>query len=100
MSHCALVGALRDTLSARLTDLGMDQLYRDIELPLCPVLAEMEQAGFLIDRGALARFGQVLADGIAQSEQAIYALAGEDTFNINSTQQLGISSSRSWACPR
>ena len=89
MSHCALVGALRDTLSARLTDLGMDQLYRDIELPLCPVLAEMEQAGFLIDRGALARFGQVLADGIAQSEQAIYALAGEDTFNINSTQQLG-----------
>ena len=39
--------------------------------------------------GALARFGQVLADGIAQSEQAIYALAGEDTFNINSTQQLG-----------
>ena len=45
--------------------------------------------GFLIDRGALARFGQVLADGIAQSEQAIYALAGEDTFNINSTQQLG-----------
>ena len=46
MSHCALIGALRDTLSARLTQLGMDQLYRDIELPLCPVLAEMEQAGF------------------------------------------------------
>ncbi len=89
MSHTALIGALRATLSQRLKDLGMWELYQTVELPLCPVLAEMEQEGFLIDRGALAQFGAELAEGIGQVEQTIYALAGEDTFNINSTQQLG-----------
>ena len=65
-----------------------------------PVLAEMEQAGFLIDRGALARFGQVLADGIAQSEQAIYALAERTPSTSTPPSSWAISSSRSWACPR
>ena len=55
MSHTALIGALRDTLTQRLKELGMWELYERVELPLCPVLAEMEQAGFRIDRRALAR---------------------------------------------
>ena len=89
MSHCSLIGALHDTLEARLRELNMWELYRDIELPLCFVLAEMEQEGFLIDRGALAEFGQMLSGRIEQVQSNIYTLAGEDTFNINSTQQLG-----------
>ena len=88
LSHCALVGALRDTLARRLEELGLDKLYREVELPLCPVLAEMEQAGVLVDRGALVRFGETLADGIHKVQATIYDLAGEE-FNINSTQQLG-----------
>ena len=89
MSHASLIGSLRETLTGRLRELGMWELYETIDLPLCGVLAEMEQEGFLIDRGALAEFGQMLSGRIAQVQQEIYTLAGEDTFNINSTQQLG-----------
>ena len=89
LSHCALIGALRETLSGRLRELGMWELYEQIDLPLCAVLAEMEGEGFLIDRGALGEFGQMLSQRIEQIQKEIYALAGEDTFNINSTQQLG-----------
>ena len=89
MSHCALIGALRETLTSRLQALGMWELYETIDLPLCAALAEMEQEGFLIDRGALAEFGQMLSGRIGEVQEEIYTLAGEDTFNINSTQQLG-----------
>lgn len=89
MSHCAWIGALRDVLEKRLRELGMWELYEKVDLPLCQVLAEMETEGFLIDRGALAEFGNMLSERIDQVQKTIYALAGEDTFNINSTQQLG-----------
>ena len=88
-SHASLIGSLRETLTGRLQELGMWELYETIDLPLCGVLAEMEQEGFLIDRGALAEFGQMLSGRIGEVQAEIYALAGEDTFNINSTQQLG-----------
>ena len=88
MSHTSLIEALHETLSQRLKELGMWELYQTVELPLCRVLAEMEVAGFLIDRKALAEFGEVLADGIQRLQESIYAHAGEP-FNINSTQQLG-----------
>ena len=87
-SHTALIGALRKTLSKRLEELGMDKLYYEIELPLCTVLAEMEQEGFLVDRGALVAFGEMLSQRIDKAQAAIFELAGEQ-FNINSTQQLG-----------
>lgn len=90
MSHCAWTGALRETLEKRLKKLGMWELYETVDLPLCPVLAGMETEGFLIDRGALVEFGEMLAGRIDQVQKTIYALAGEDTFNINSTQQLGV----------
>ena len=89
LSHCALIGALRDTLSQRLAELGMDKLYETVDLPLCTVLAEMEHEGFLVDRKALADFGEMLSGRIDQVQKQIYTLAGEDSFNINSTQQLG-----------
>ena len=88
MSHCALVGALAETLTQRLKELDMWELYQTVELPLCSVLAEMEVEGFLIDRKALTEFGQMLSGRIDQVQTDIYELAGE-TFNINSTQQLG-----------
>lgn len=88
LSHCALIGALREALAPKLEELGMHDLYYQIELPLCPVLAEMEHAGFLVDRKALAEFGGMLDGRIADNQARIYELAGEE-FNINSTQQLG-----------
>ncbi len=89
MRHCLLIDALREALTARLKELDMWTLYETVDLPLCQVLAEMETEGFLIDRGALAEFGDMLSGRIDQVQKTIYALAGEDTFNINSTQQLG-----------
>ena len=88
ISHCALIGALHQTLRKRLEELDLWTLYQQIELPLCPVLAEMEREGMLVDRGALIRFGEMLSQGIQGAQAAIFALAGEE-FNINSTQQLG-----------
>ncbi len=87
-SHCALIGALADTLTQRLKELGMWELYQTVELPLCPVLAEMETEGFLVDRKALAQFGEMLSGRIQTVQKNIFDLAGEE-FNINSTQQLG-----------
>ncbi|MBF0271621.1 MAG: DNA polymerase I [Magnetococcales bacterium] len=67
---------------------AMERLYRTIELPLMPVLGEMELAGTLVDRGALG----VLTEDFTRRREVltarIHELAGE-VFNINSTQQLG-----------
>lgn len=88
LSHVALVELLYDTLAPRLKELKLERLYYEVELPLCPVLAKMEHEGFLVDRKALTEFGQRLDKRLKEDEQAIYAMA-EETFNINSTQQLG-----------
>ena len=88
LSHTALIGALRKTLSQRLKELGLNKIYDQVDLPLCPVLAEMEEIGVLVDRGALVEFGEMLSQGIDKVQATIYELAGEE-FNINSTQQLG-----------
>ena len=88
MGHTAPIAALYESLAKRLKELDMWQLYQEVELPLCRVLAEMEVEGFLIDRKALAEFGEVLAERIETVQSEIYAHAGEK-FNINSTQQLG-----------
>jgi len=88
LSHTALVDCLMDTLSKRLKELDMWELFETVELPLCLVLAEMEHEGFLIDKSALTAYGVVLTQGIDALQSSIYELAGKQ-FNINSTQQLG-----------
>ena len=88
LSHCALIGALKGAMAPRLAELGLEKVCYEVELPLCPVLAEMEHAGVLVDRQALTAFGEMLDERIQADEAAIYDLAGE-VFNINSTQQFG-----------
>ena len=84
----ALIGALHETLGKQLEELGLAQLLEDMEIPLCSVLANMERRGVLVDRGALARFGEMLTGRIADTQKEIYAQAGEE-FNILSPKQLG-----------
>ena len=84
----AAVAALTPVLQEKLSQEQMTVLFEEIEMPLCRVLSEMEETGFLVDRQALAAFGEALNSGIAQLEEEIHALAGHD-FNILSTRQLG-----------
>jgi DNA polymerase-1 len=89
LAHVAAVAALHETLKPKLEETGMLSLLTDLELPLCPVLAEMERAGVLVDRQALADFGVMLDQGIRTSQGEIYRYAGRE-FNINSPKQLGV----------
>ena len=82
------IWALQPVLHEKMAAQAMLPLYTDIELPLCPVLARMEQAGFLVGRKALYDFGESLTSSIEQLQQSIWALAGEP-FNIQSPKQLG-----------
>ena len=79
---------LRPILTEELKKQGMEKLYSEIELPLCPVLYRMEKAGVAIDRQQLSQFGDMLARRIADCETVIFGYSGE-AFNINSTKQLG-----------
>ena len=88
-SYTSAVAALYEILPAKLSDLGLDSLLYDMELPLCPVLAQMELAGFKVDVAALRDFGVTLRQRMDGLEQEIYLLAGEE-FNINSPKQLGV----------
>jgi len=62
-------------------------LFVNIEVPLIPVLADMEMAGIALDKGFFANFSVELSQRMAQLEKQIYAAAGK-AFNLNSTQQL------------
>ena len=73
-SYCSAVEALYETLPPKLEELGMKELYHTVELPLCPVLARMEQRGFLVDAKALSDFGESLTGTIRRLEQRICLL--------------------------
>ena len=87
-SYCSAIAALEEELAPKLGEQNMRKLFDEVEMPLCRVLAEMECAGFRVDGGELARFGQMLALEMAALEQRIYEAAG-GAFNINSPKQLG-----------
>jgi len=79
---------LCDSLEKELEEQGMTSLYRDIELPLCEVLADMELEGFQIDVDGVKQFEKRLDTDLTLITSQIYKLAGEQ-FNINSTKELG-----------
>ena len=88
-SYTSAIAALYEILPEKLEALGLTALHDDMELPLCPVLADMECQGVKIDTAALRDFGVTLVARMEALEQDIYALAGEE-FNINSPKQLGV----------
>ena len=79
---------LREALIEKMDGMGLLKLYEEVELPLCRVLAQMEIAGFLVDKDALVEYGHALSIKIDEMAQTIFALSGEE-FNINSPKQLG-----------
>ena len=87
-SGAEAIWSLYEPLRLKLSDEGMTKLFEEIELPLCPVLADMERVGFYVDRKALYEFGESLNAGIASLQEQIWQRAGHE-FNILSPKQLG-----------
>ena len=83
-----LLTGLLPLLDQKLTELGMDKLLREIELPLARVLADMERTGMMVDRGGIAAFGDELRDQLNACLGRIYEQVGY-SFNLNSPKQLG-----------
>lgn len=77
-----------NVLKPRLKETGVEDLFYNIEMPLVPVLAEMEMNGVRLDTDALAETSKVLTERMHQIEQNIYGLAGHE-FNIASPKQVG-----------
>ena len=83
-----ITGRLATALRKEVQDFGLLKLYEEIDLPLVPVLARMEQAGVKIDRKALSEMSSRLEQEVDAKGKEIYALARVE-FNINSPKQLG-----------
>lgn len=79
---------LRNILIDKLKEAEVENLFYDIEMPLMPVLAEMEIGGVRIDTESLKETSKVLTNRMIEIEKRIYELAGEE-FNIASPKQVG-----------
>ena len=79
---------LKNTLEPELKKHECEDLFYQIEMPLMPVLAEMEMNGVCIDTDSLAETSKQLTQRMLDIERRIYELAGE-TFNIASPKQVG-----------
>lgn len=88
-SYKAVVPLLTaDILEKQLTEMGMDRLYFDVELPTVYTLYDMEKRGVRVDRQALDDYSQSLEKRISELHDSIINYAGRE-FNINSPKQLG-----------
>jgi DNA polymerase I len=83
-----LVAALAAVQGPRIEELGLEQLLREVELPLVSVLAAMEREGLKLDAERLAEVGAGFGERIATLEKEIFELA-EEEFTIGSPQQVG-----------
>ena len=76
VAACRATIALEPLLAPRLAEQGLQPLFRDVEIPLASLLAEMEFHGMRIDTAALARLSSRYTDTLAALEREIHALAG------------------------
>lgn len=92
-----LTGRLADVMNIRIADdklqfdfqeQTLDYVYQKIEMPLVPLLHEIEQAGFRVDTNVLAKLSVEMEKEIEKLSKQIYELAGRE-FNIGSPSQLG-----------
>jgi DNA polymerase I len=75
-------------LRARILDKNLETIYSEVELPLAPLLYQMERAGLKVDRSVLAQLSSYLGQELHKLTVKIYQLAGRE-FNIGSPKQVG-----------
>ena len=85
---CKDLCELKQSLEEELKKEGLWSLFTDIEMPLMPVLAEMEEAGVMIDTEGLKETSRLFTEQMLALEQEIHSLAGLN-FNISSPKQVG-----------
>lgn len=86
-SEPAVIEALRDTLTRKLTDKGLESLFKEIEIPVARVLADMEDAGIGVDAAAINAISLEFGDQLKRLERECFELAARE-FNLNSPSQL------------
>lgn len=79
---------LKHTFAPRLATDNLNKLFEQVEMPLVPVLVDLEGEGITLDTNALAELSATLETDMRQVQQEIYAIAGSE-FNIGSPKQLG-----------
>ena len=79
---------LKEIFEPKLVETGVDKVFRNIEMPLVPVLARMEREGIRVDIEALQSYSGELEEVIVKLEKEIVELAGRP-FNVGSPRQLG-----------
>ncbi|MBK7643699.1 MAG: DNA polymerase I [Planctomycetes bacterium] len=79
---------LYEVLGKELVETGSDSLFRELEMPLVPVLTAMEERGIRVDLEMLGAASKAFEIELEREQQAIHAIAGEE-FNVNSTKALG-----------
>ena len=82
------VSSLRSNFEPELKDRELVQLFREIEMPLVKILAQMETEGILLDIPVFSQMSKELERQVLKLEKEIYRMAGEE-FNLNSPKQLG-----------
>ncbi|MGH9598892.1 MAG: DNA polymerase I, partial [Terracidiphilus sp.] len=84
----AAIYALTPALQTEVEKAGVERIYKEIDLPLAPVLYRMEQAGVRIDTTALGKLSEQFSVELQRVGERIFELAGR-RFNVNSPKQLG-----------
>ncbi|RUM87506.1 MAG: DNA polymerase I, partial [Thermodesulfatator sp.] len=82
-----VTSVVKDKFHGELKEKGLWTLYSEVEIPLVPVLADMEMTGILVDKQGLRDLRKEFAQRLAELEKEIFDLAGHE-FNIKSTKQL------------
>jgi len=85
--EASILKELKSALSARLITTKTEKVFKEIEMPLIPVLSKMEVIGIKLDSEKLEKISRQLENRLKDLEKEIYKLAGEK-FNINSPRQL------------
>ncbi|MBU4301757.1 MAG: DNA polymerase I [Actinobacteria bacterium] len=88
VTGAARVFNLKPVIEGKIADLGMTDLFRDIEMPLIPVLKDMEETGVALDSEVAGELADEAGRAMAELEEEIFQLAGHE-FNVGSTRQLG-----------
>ena len=86
--NCYVISKLPQKLTEELEKINSIKLFKEIEMPLVEILAEMQFIGMYADEREIYKFGQNLKGHLEELRIDIYSLAGKE-FNINSTKQLG-----------